>query len=108
MDEADEAAVRRAWRGLRDLGERCRAASAGGGPTGDALAGGGSEGGASLSLEAVHVAAGRRYVASLPVDGMPLGYLQLVLDDLRALRAARQRAVASAASEKLLLAQPRE
>lgn len=106
VDEADKAA-RRAWQGLKDLGERS-GVRAGGMNTetsvSESLSGQMGKGSGlpwDQQLESAQVAAGRRYVASLPSDRVPLGYLQLVLDDIRALRATRQRAAALKAYQKL-------
>ena len=68
-DDAD-AAAERARLGLMDLGrQRCDQGGlgSGGGGTAEDLAG----------QEAVHIAAGRQYIASMSHDSIPLGYLQV-------------------------------
>ena len=68
-DDAD-AAAERAKLGLMDLGRQW--CDQGGGVSGD--------GGTAVDLvglEAVHIAAGRQYIASMSYDSIPLGYLQV-------------------------------
>lgn len=65
-DDAD-AAAERARRGLVDLGRQWSEGSGGDGGRAMDPTGG----------EAVHVAAGRRYIASMSHESIPLGYLQV-------------------------------